>query len=225
MKTHAKTIVALSSAAILLSGLPGQTAPATQVMSGTATLADAFGTAEANPTDEDLTVSYLVTLASGVYTYSYTVNNPSGDVLLNGDGSPTTIPEVVDAFSVAFDTTVPGAYLASSQAGGGSGDQNNGVNGLFWSLAAVEPGSDSGPLSFESDLAPTWGNANASDANLPSPWASIPYGQEVPVPNIPESTATITLLAGVLLLLPSGSATRKKAGSSKWNWGKHRSAG
>jgi len=42
-------------------------------------------------------------------------------------------------------------------------------------------------LSFQSDLPPGAGNANAQDANPPSPWSSFPNGQQVPVPlTVPE---------------------------------------
>jgi len=209
MKTHAKAIVALGSGAILLSGLLCQTAQAQTILAGTAQLADVFGV-DTGP--ESLTVSYLVNLTAGVYTYSYSVANPVGDVVLppsQGAGSP----EIVDAFSVAFNTAVPGAYVPGSQTGG-TGQQNNGANGLFWSFTAVNPGTSSPTLSFESLLAPILGNANASDTVPPSPWSSVPSGQEVPVPQaIPEPTTT-ALLALTLLLVPFRSTLRRFLGQS-----------
>ena len=178
---HPKTIVALAVGAILLSGLLGQTAQATLITSGTAILANALGTASG---PEALTVNYSVNLTSGIYTYAYTVNNPAGDVILTGPNAGS--PENVDAFSVGFDTTVAGAYIAASQTGGVF-DENNGTSGLFWAFGAVNPGTSSGTLSFLSELPPTLGNANAQDANPPSPWSSFPNGQQVPVPlTVPE---------------------------------------
>jgi len=96
-------------------------------------------------------------------------------------------------------------------------DENNGADGLFWSFAAVNASSSSPVLSFQSGLPPAQGNANAQDANPPSPWSSVPDGQQVLVPDpavIPEPETTM-LLAGVLLLLPFRSTMRKKAGSSQ----------
>ena len=202
MKRHAKSLIILVAGSLLVFGLPVQTVQAGVVESGVAQLADAFGTATG---PESLTVNYSVTVDSGgVYTYSYIVNNPSGDVLLNDDGSPTTTPETFDAFSVGFNTTIPGAFLSGNQT------QNNGASGLYWFFDPVNAGASSATLSFTSDDAPTMGNANASDNNLPSPWRSTPLGEKVPVPQtiVPDSTSTLALLAGVLLLLGFGSAPR-----------------
>jgi hypothetical protein len=215
MKRHAKPMVALIFGAILLPGLLCQTAQAQTAQwllneSGTSILADAFGTATG---PEALTVNWSVIENSwDIYTYSYTVNNPAGDVILNNQGQPTLTPEIVDAFSVGFNTTLPGAYLPFSQYGGYS-DQNDGVNGLFWSFAAVKAGSASPVLSFQSFLPPAWGDAGAQDANPPSPWSSIPYGQQVPVPDPPtevaEPTTAALLVLTALLLLPFRSTVRK----------------
>ena len=191
---HPKTIVALAVGAILLSGLLGQTAQAQLLLneSGTSILADSFGTATG---PEALTVSWSVVESVTLgYTYSYSVNNPVGDVVLGNTGLPTSTPENVDAFSVSFDTTVAGAYIAASQTGGVF-DENNGNGGLFWAFAAVNPGTSSGPLSFLSDLPPTLGNANAQDANPPSPWSSNPFGQQVPVPTTVPEPGTWVLVA------------------------------
>ena len=197
--------MALALAALLPAGAWCQTSNITGLLdiSGTSSLADAFGTATG---PEALLVNWsVVESPSLVYTYSYTIQNPVGNVLLNNDGSPTSIPEIVDAFSVGFDTTVPGAFIAGSQTGGLS-QQNNGVDGLFWTLAAVDAGTNSPPLSFESGLPPTLGDVSAQDANPPSPWSSVPYGQKDPVPqtaspDVPDSASTFTFLAAVLLLL------------------------
>jgi hypothetical protein len=212
MKRQVKTIVALASGAILLSGLFSQTAQAGLIESGTAQLADVLGV-DTGP--ESLTVSYLVSETGSTYTYAYSVANPVGDAILapaQGAGNP----EIVDAFAVAFNTTIPGAFVAGSQTGG-TAQQNNLAAGLFWSFTGVNPGSSSPTLSFESDLPPVLGNANASDANPPSPWSSSPFGQQVPIPQVaptPDSGSTVALLGGVLLLLPFRS-TLKKVSSSR----------
>jgi len=203
LKAQIRTIGAAVLAAALLAGGLCLAVHAQSLLneSGQATLADAYGTATG---PEALTVNWsVVENGSDIYTYSYTIQNPPGDVLLGSGGSPTLSPEIVDAFSVGFDTTAAGAYVAGSQAGGTS-DQNNGVNGLFWYFAAVNPGSSSPALTFESYLAPGLGNANAQDGNPPSPWASDPNGQQVPVPLtliVPDSTPTIVLLAAILLAI------------------------
>jgi hypothetical protein len=134
-------------------------------------------------------------------------------VLLNNNGTPTTTPEIVDTFEVGFDATLPGAYVMGTQSGGVF-DQNNGASGLTWSFNAVQAGSASPVLSFESDLPPVMGNANAQDANPPSPWSSFPNGQQVPVPgNVPEP-GTAALFMTSLLSLPF---VRSLRGSKKTN--------
>jgi hypothetical protein len=207
MKMRAKTAVILGFGTILLSGLVGQTSQATMIESGTAILADVNG---ASSGSETLTVNYFVSESSGIYTYAYVLNNPLGDVLLNPDGSLTSTPEVVDAFSIAFNASSAGAYVVGTQLGGAI-DQDNGGGGLFWSFAAINPGTSSPALSFESDLAPILGNANALDANPPSPWSSIPFGQQLALPNVSDSTNTLALLAGIVLFLPLLSTMSQKA--------------
>jgi hypothetical protein len=203
-----KSIVVLSCGVGVLSGALCQTARAAIIESGSSTLADVFGTASG---PEALTVSWSVDLTAGIYTYDYTVNNPSGNVKLNNNGTPTTTPEVVDAFSVVFNTTAPGAFVPGSQLGGTS-QQNNMASGLFWSFVGTTPGNSSPLLSFESLQPPTLGNANAQDANPPSPWASSPYGQQVPIPApVPEPT---TMLFGALLVLPVLRTMKNKLCSS-----------
>jgi hypothetical protein len=209
MKNNFKTTLALASGAILLSSLLSQTAQATLVESGTAQLADVLGV-DTGP--ESLTVSYQVNFSAGIYTYAYTIANPVGDVILPPNASAGG-PEVVDAFGVAFDTTIAGAYVPGSETGGTS-QQNNGASGLFWSFTGVNPGSSSPTLSFESDLPPVLGNANATDANPPSPWSSSPFGQQVPIPQTgtaPDATSTMALLAGVMMLLPFRPSMRRQA--------------
>jgi hypothetical protein len=212
MKTHGKKIIVMAAGVVWMSGIFSQTIQAQNVLlneTGTSTLADTFGI---NTGPEALTISWaVVENNSGIYTYSYVVNNPLGDVILNNSGQPTSTPEIVDAFSVVFDTTVAGAYVPGTQTGG-VGNQNNGTSGLFWSFTAVNPNTSSPILSFESELPPTMGNANAQDANPPSPWSSIPDGQQVPVPTEVPDPPTTALLTGTLLFL---SIMRKKASLSR----------
>jgi hypothetical protein len=206
MKAYAKPTVALAAGAIILLGVFCQTAraqfapltPGGPADTGTAALADALGVSTG---PEALTISWSVSEnVSDIYTYSYVVNNPMGDVVLNNMGGPTMTPEIVDAFSVGFDTTFPGAYVNGSIAGGNF-DQNLGPDGLSWAFTGVNPGSSSPMLSFESLLPPTLGNANAADRNPPSPWSSVPNGQMVPVPT-PEPSPLILFALTALLFLP-----------------------
>jgi hypothetical protein len=208
MKIRAMTAVVLASGAILLSGVEGKTSGASLIVSGTATLADISGNASGS---EAITVNYSVSESDGVYTYSYVLNNPIGDVLLNENGSLSSIPEIVDAFSIGFNANGSGACSFGSQAGGII-DQDNGIGGLFWSFAAVKPGASSPTLTFESDSPPIFGNANALDANPPSPWSSVPHGQQIPVPEVevPDSTSTLALLGGGVLLLGCFSTTGQR---------------
>jgi hypothetical protein len=208
MKIRTKPIAALGCGALLLALLPCQTAQALLDESGTSTLADTTVTVTAS---EPITVSWsVVETAPSDYVYSYMVNNPAGDVLLNEDGLPTTTPEIVDSLSVGFDTTVAGAVTSTPT--GLSGVAADGVNWFLYPV--VGPDTSSVWLSFDSDLPPSPGNASAE----PAPWASYPGGDAVPVPgtgnfSVPDSTDTMTLLAGVLLLLPFGAAMRKKTSS------------
>ena len=210
MKKLEKPFVGLAFGLVLLGGLQCQTSqaqpivllpltPGGQADTGTSVLADALGS---NSGPEAITVYWSVNESSNhVFTYSYQISNAVGDVVLDNSGHPTSTPEIVDAFSVGFDTTQPGAYIMNSQQGG-LYDANNGSAGLFWAFAGINPGTVSGPMSFQSDLPPVLGNANAQDRNPPSPWSSNPNGQPVPVPGaVPEPPATI-LLALASLLLP-----------------------
>jgi hypothetical protein len=211
MKTHTKPFITLISGPILLCGLLCQTSQAADVTvtSGTATLADSLGD---NTPPEALTVAYSVTedTVSDIFTYTYTVNNPANDVVLAGPQAGQ--PEIVDAFIADFNDTAPGAVIAGSIVGGNGGFTLDG-SGVEWAMVfpTVAPGTNSGPLSFESYDAPTMGNAAATDANPPSPWNSSPDGQPVPVPSTPDSTNTAALLAGMLLLLPLRSTMKKQA--------------
>jgi hypothetical protein len=243
MKTHLKPLVALGSGTLLFSGLLCQTAQAQQVIgqsasalapggsiSGVTTLADTQGVNYGS--DEILTVDWSVLEPSaGSYVYQYTLFNPAGDLILSGPNAGQS--EIVDQFSVGFNDTAPGAYVPLSQTGGTlpnivSGPEGGG--GVNWVLGTPEvaAGANSGLLSFDSSLAPSDGNAQASDSTAPSPWSSSPEGGYLPVPGngtfsvpvggyfaphqsngVPDEANTMTLLAGVMLLLPFRSAIKK----------------
>ncbi|MGP8201389.1 MAG: hypothetical protein ACLQU4_18010 [Limisphaerales bacterium] len=203
MQKHSKPIKALGIGAVLSTIMLCQMAHADLLdMTGTSTLADAYGTTTG---PEALTVSWsVVEDASDVYTYTYTVNNPAGDVLLPGSPNPGS-PEIVDSFEVTFDASAPDAVVSGPT--GGLFAENQGAGGLFWFIyPVVEAGTSSGPLSFQSDDAPTLGNASATDDNPPSPWTSIDGGQQVPVPttSVPDAMSTAAPLAGAVLFLAAG---------------------
>jgi hypothetical protein len=199
MKIHAKPIIALASGAILLSGLLCQTAQAQTIVIGTPGSSIMQDNLHVRTAPVALTVDWDVTLNAGVYTYDYTILNPSGDSGL------------VESFSVGFNSADSRGALVGSPSGNGA---NNAGLGVIWNPTLVAPGGTSATLSFQSDDAPVLGNASANGNPVnPAPWSSY-AGSQVPVPNAPDSTNTITLLACVLLLLPFGSAMRKKAGSS-----------
>jgi hypothetical protein len=216
MNIKLKPLVALVSGTILLPGLLCQTVQAQIIMveTNTATLADALGAATG---PEALTVGYSVTenTLTDVYTYTYTLNNPAGDIILPGAVNAGE-SEIVDLFSIGFNASAPGAVLPGSFTGGTVG-RNNGVFGVEWILATptIAAGDNSTglyagvPMSFKSLDAPEMGNASASDANPPSPWDSSPDGNPVPVP-APDSTSTLTLLAGMMLLFPMRSVIRNR---------------
>jgi len=203
MKRHVKPIVALVSGVTLLTGVVCPTTRAQDVLieSGSSILANSLGQTTGS---EVVTVSWFVleNTVSDVYTYGYNINNPAGDVVLTG---PTAgQPETVNEFQLTFDATVPGAVISASEPVGGF-YQDNGTGGLLWLFptGGVTPGTTSALISYSSDLGPGMGNASASGANSPGPWASNPSGQPVPValPRAVPEPATLTLLA-VALLLP-----------------------
>jgi len=197
MQLRSKPIIALGCGVIILTVIPFQTAQASSLnISGISVLADVNGTTTA---PEALTVSWsVVENASEVYTYTYIINNPAGDSLLPGSYAPGA-SEIVDSFTLSFNAAAPAAVVSGPT--GGLVAANLGSAGLFWFIyPVVDAGASSGPLSFESDDAPMMGNASASDDNPPSPWASSPDGQPVPIPNVPDSMNTMALLAGTLPL-------------------------
>ncbi len=156
----------------------------------------------ANP-QEYLSVAWTVAeLSPGDYKYTYNVSNPAGDVLLNSSGGLTGTPEIFDAFSVGFNTTAAGAYLAGTQTGGFVQEQS--TVSLAWFFDPSIPAGSTGTVTFQSAFGPTLGNADAMDAAPPSPWSSVaPGGNTVPVPQIiPEPSVATLLGASALLLIP-----------------------
>jgi hypothetical protein len=179
---------------------------------GTSYLSDVLGSGPGSP--ESLLVNWSVQESmSGVYSYSYNVYNPPGDIQLPGSVSPGS-PEIVDYFSVNFNANFPGALVAGPS--GGLYNANNGPTGLAWFFAPVQAGTTGPTLTYSSDLPPIFGNANASDANPPSPWSSSPGGQEVPIPaavlnnTVPEPATAGLLGLGGVLLTPYLTSLRRK---------------
>jgi hypothetical protein len=169
---------------------------------------------------EYLTVSWsVVENASKIYLYSYTVQNPTGDVLVTPTGGLTLTPATFDTFSVDFNTTPSGQYLPGSIAGGSLQQVN--TSDLAWSFnSPVSPGAGTTTLSFQSDFPPTRGYANAANPTQPSAWASVlESSQEIPVPDAPNAVpepAPVALfaLAG-LLFLPKGKKPVRPSGVVK----------
>jgi len=186
MKTQPTTL-ALIAATILLSGLFCQTVQSQSVITnGTATLGPTSG-----GSGNELSVAYTVTDNDGVYTYDYTVNNPSTDT------------GVVTSFEVGFDTSPLGAVDPTSVGDSGPQISAPGVQSVGVDWYPIIGVGDSETLWFQSDEPPTLGNANANGNNPPGPWAStLPGGQQVPVPYLIPEPATTSLLAMTLLALP-----------------------
>lgn len=166
------------------------------------------------PPQEFLTVQSIVTpISPGQYLYEYILSNPTGDELMNPDGSlQAGTSEIVDFFQVSFDASAAGAVIGAPS--GGFFSHNDGANGIYWLFNDISPGSSSMPFSFYSALPPTTGNAQAADSSLPSPWASLNAGgQPVLIPNTitptPEpGTWALVGLSG-LMFFPFNSLLRK----------------
>ena len=208
MKISTTSVIVTASGLFLLSGVLSGTAEAQGLLneSGIAILAPTLapvGGYASNP-QEYLSVAWsVVESESGLYTYSYTVQNPAGDVVLNANGSLTSTPEIYDVFSTDFNTSASGAYVTGSLTGG-IFQQVNTVN-LAWFFNPAVPAGSAGPtVTFQSDLPPGMANSSADGA---IPWSSVsPGGQQVPVPDtatpLPEPS-TAALFALTPLLHPS----------------------
>jgi len=211
MNTRVKPIVALATGGISFIFLAGATAQAqvTLVSSGTATLADVYDTATG---PEALTVTWFVVdnASSGVYTYSYNVNKPTGDVQLTYPGGQSTgIPETFSSFDLSFNASLPGAVLNMTVPQGGT-VVNNGAAGLAWTFASVDPGNSSPLLAFQSSQPPTLSPASAGGGAIPpSPWSTIPAGQPVAAPRAVPEPATTLLFLTPLLFWPFSSNLRR----------------
>lgn len=199
MKIHAKPIITLASAAILLCGLLCQTAQAQTIFlynADTAVLAANNGVSA-----DDLTVTYTVTEdesdSPALYTYSYVVFNPVADS-----------SSLVTSFNVGFNSDTPGALLAGSESGNGA---DNAGDGVIWNPTVVSAGNSSPTMSFESYDPPVFGNVSENGLGSANPWASNPGGQQVPIPNTVPEPATTSLLALALLFLPLRSTLLKKS--------------
>ena len=185
MKRNLSKMGLLAASALFITGLMSQTAQANIILGNTYTSI----LASSSLAGQDITITWDVTLLGpNDYLYEYKVHN-----------TPETIT-TVDIYNVGFDTTAPGAFIGGTQIGG-TAQINGGVNGLTWDLAAVPVGGSSLFLSFESMLPPVLGNADASDHNIPAPWGSVPGGQPVAVPGIPDGGLTVALLGGSLIAL------------------------
>ena len=215
MKRRVKPIFALDSVVVLLFAVmcPMLRAQSTVIESGTSTLAPTIlplGGFQGNP-EEYLIISWSVTqnTISDIYTYSYTVNDPVGDVVLNDNGSLASNPQSVNNIEVSFNASAAGAVVGTPPIPNGGGFVEVTSVGVTWAFPVVNPGGASALLTFQSDLGPGMGNASAT----PAPWASTePNGQQVPVPLLhtaPEP-ATMTLFALALLLVPFHSTLREK---------------
>jgi hypothetical protein len=144
--------------------LPGTTL----IQAGTATLSTGYvvtGGSDYHYSTAALTATYaVVTNTSGVFIYEYILNNPTDDFLLNQNtGGPSTTVATPQSFSVNFNTQPLGAYLSGSAPGNLVASANmtvidNGTDAGV-SFTAVNPGSSSPTLWFQSSFGPTMGLA------------------------------------------------------------------
>jgi hypothetical protein len=218
MKTATKLVILVASGAVLLCGALCGTvhAQSTLIESGSSILSPSLaptGGYASNP-QEYLNVGWMVVESgSGVYTYSYTVQNPAGDVILNSTGGLTSTPEIADSFSIDLNTAIPNAYLPGTQTGGAFQEVN--TIGLAWFFyPSISAGSTGPTVSFQSDLPPIMGNGSADGGVPPGPWSTVSLsGQEVPIPNAPigvaEPTTTALFALTALLLLPFRAVARR----------------
>jgi hypothetical protein len=205
MSTRQKPIFALTAAVVFsfLSVGPSLHAQSILVDQGTSTLANVFLTPSG---PEDVSVSWFVVenTTSDLFTYAYNVNNPVGDVQLNIFGQPISpaIPETFDSFTLTFNTALPGAYVSGTIPVNGTLAVTGST--VTWTFPAVSPGSSSELLAFQSSVPPALGIASVGGgATPPSPWSSVPGGQQVDVPRaVPEPEVTSMFALAALGLLP-----------------------
>jgi len=197
MRNHLKPNIALACGAMLLFGMLCQSANAE---SGTSILA----TQATTDPSEQLTIDWSVVENSGVYTYTYDVYNPSGDVLW-----PATDPAVPESFE---DFYIGVNYsLVTSISDGGT---DFGSHSIKWFLdPSIAPGSSTGDLVITSDYGPVMSSAKANDQNEPSPWnTTYAGGTPIPVPGaVPDTANTMILLGSTLVLLPLARLFRKSS--------------
>lgn len=164
-------------------------------MGGTVAMADSLG-ANSGPEALSLQWSVYYNSVGNFFTYFYSVNNPSGDIVLNPDGSPfsPTTPEAIDTFTVDFNASLPGMVISGNQT------YNNGAAGLEWVFNnGVGPGANTGLLSFESNYGPGPAASGSAGANNvlggspPAPWTTTPTGQ-IAIPRVAPEPGTVALL-------------------------------
>jgi hypothetical protein len=175
MKNLRKTILVAVATGLVSCVVFSQQAQAVPVagFTGTATLAST------SVPGNFIFVDYSVDLTGGTYTYSYVLRNPATD---------TTN---VHGFSVSFQNS--GGVAFNVTGGNANSPTPDGVSWFFFPTGIV-PGGNSGTLSFQSLIGPTFGNGNATDTNPPSPWGSTPGGTQLPVPRVPDGGTTVSML-------------------------------
>jgi hypothetical protein len=210
MNKNFKPVLGVLTRVVAIAALAGTTAQAALTPGGTGISGTSkLTTTGSTSPDEQLTIDWtVVESATDIYTYNYVVYNPANDTLL-----PPAVPgisETVDSLYVDFD--VNSTSVLTGPTGG------IGVGGTFFNIAlqwtfldpSIDAGGNSGNLTFTSMLAPSPGEATASDANPPSPWDTANLGgSPVPVPgtgnfSVPDNASTMALLGGVMMLLPFG---------------------
>jgi hypothetical protein len=161
----------------------------------------AVWTGSGTPAGTTVDVAYSVTSATlgvGPYTYTYLVT----------DNASASYP--LTQFEVNLLPGTSGSISAISPAP--VGGLNLGTE-VFWSASGttttlVPGGGGSASFSFVSPLAPGMNTGSALDDG-PGPWGSIPgnLSTYVAVPAISTVPESATMIAGLLVLLPSGAST------------------